>query len=199
MGSFREMEFRLPKGNVEEGNRNAPRNLTLPELFRKISETGGTRPSTTYRYHFHRRLSLAASCLAFGLLAIPLGHSPRAPPNSPPARGGASLASQRGRVRDGMLVPLAIREPHDGSPRPVRAARRETMTIVTRYLLREFSRMAAGATAGFLLLFLVIDFVERADEFLKYKVSPWGMLGDYLYSAPNIFILTSPVAVLPAV
>jgi len=73
------------------------------------------------------------------------------------------------------------------------------MTIVTRYLLREFSRMAAGATTGFLFLFVVIDFVERADEFLKYKVSPWEMLGYYLYSAPNIFILTSPVAVLLAV
>ncbi|MGZ8458942.1 MAG: LptF/LptG family permease [Candidatus Deferrimicrobiaceae bacterium] len=83
MGSFREMEFRLPKGNVEEGNRNAPRNLTLPELSRKISETGGTGPSATYRYHFHRRLSLAASCLAFGLLAIPLGHSRRARGKSP--------------------------------------------------------------------------------------------------------------------
>jgi lipopolysaccharide export system permease protein len=83
MGSFREMEFRLPRGNVEEGNRNAPRNLTLPELSRKISETGGTGPAATYRYHFHRRLSLAASCLAFGLLAIPLGHSRRARGKSP--------------------------------------------------------------------------------------------------------------------
>jgi lipopolysaccharide export system permease protein len=73
------------------------------------------------------------------------------------------------------------------------------MTIVTRYLLREFSRMAAAATVGFLLLFVVIDFVERADEFLKTKVSPWEILGYYLYSAPNIFILTSPVAVLLAV
>src|SRR4030043_38342 len=59
--------------------------------------------------------------------------------------------------------------------------------------------MAAAATGGFLLLFVGIDFVERADEFLKTKVSPWEILGYYLYSAPNIFILTSPVAVLLAV
>jgi lipopolysaccharide export system permease protein len=83
MASFREMEFRLPRGNVEEGDRNAPRNLTLPELSRKISETGGTGSAATYRYHFHRRLSLAASCLAFGLLAIPLGLSQRARGKSP--------------------------------------------------------------------------------------------------------------------
>ncbi len=41
-------------------------------------ETGGTGQFATYRYHFHRRLSLATSCLAFGLLAIPLGISQRA-------------------------------------------------------------------------------------------------------------------------
>ncbi len=73
------------------------------------------------------------------------------------------------------------------------------MTIVTRYLLREFSKMAAAATGGFLVLFVVIDFVERADEFLKHKASVWEILRYYLYSVPNIFILTSPVAVLLAV
>lgn len=78
MASFREMEFRLPRVDVAAGNQDSPWNLTLPELARKISETGGTGPAATYRYHFHRRLSLAASCLAFGLLAIPLGHSQRA-------------------------------------------------------------------------------------------------------------------------
>ena len=35
------------------------------------------------------------------------------------------------------------------------------MTIVTRYLAREFTKMAVLATTGFLLLFMVIDFVER--------------------------------------
>lgn len=77
MASFREMEFRLPRVSVAAGNQDSPGNLTLPELARKISETGGTGPAATYRYHFHRRLSLAASCLAFGLLGIPLGHSQR--------------------------------------------------------------------------------------------------------------------------
>ncbi len=73
------------------------------------------------------------------------------------------------------------------------------MTIVTRYLLREFSKMAVLATTGFLLLFMVIDFVERADEFLKYRTPATEMVSYYLYSSPNIFLLTSPVAVLLAV
>lgn len=73
------------------------------------------------------------------------------------------------------------------------------MTIINRYLLREFSKMAAAATTGFLLLFVVIDFFERADEFLKYKASAEEILLYYLYSVPKIFLLTSPVAILLAV
>ena len=49
---------------------------------------------------------------------------------------------------------------------------------ITRFLLREFSKIAAAATAGFLLLFIVIDFVEHADEFLKYQ-TPAGEVFRY--------------------
>jgi len=73
------------------------------------------------------------------------------------------------------------------------------MTIVTRYLLREFSKIAVATTTGFLFLFVVIDFFERADEFLKYGTPAQEMLRYYLYSAPNIFVLTSPVGALLAV
>jgi lipopolysaccharide export system permease protein len=84
IATFREMEFYLPRRNVDtDGDRASPKNLTLPELARKISETEGTGSSANYRYHFHRRLSLAVSCLAFGLLAIPLGHSQRVRGKSP--------------------------------------------------------------------------------------------------------------------
>ncbi len=72
------------------------------------------------------------------------------------------------------------------------------MTVITRYLLREFSKMAAATTASALLLFVVIDSFERADEFLRHNASAGEILRYYLYSAPNIFILTSPVAVLLA-
>lgn len=83
IASFREMEFRLARGHVDSGNEDSPRRLTLPELARRISETEGRGVSAPYRYHFHRRLSLAASCIAFGLLAIPLGHAQRARGKSP--------------------------------------------------------------------------------------------------------------------
>ncbi len=83
MASFREMEFRLPRASVAAGSQDSPRNLTLPELARKIARSDGDASAASFRYHFHRRLSLAVSCLAFGLLAIPLGHAQRARGKSP--------------------------------------------------------------------------------------------------------------------
>lgn len=73
------------------------------------------------------------------------------------------------------------------------------MTIVTRYLLREFAKVAVATTTGFMLLFMVIDFLERADEFLKYGTPVHEMLRYYLFSAPNIFLMISPVGALLAV
>lgn len=67
--SFGRMDFRLPKGIANGGKGEGPKFLTIPQLYRKAAAGGGH----AYAYHFHRRLSLAASCLAFGLLAIPLG------------------------------------------------------------------------------------------------------------------------------
>lgn len=83
LASFETMEFRLPRETAVPGEGQSPGRLTLPQLWARIAETGGTGRFATYRYHFHRRLSLAASCLAFGLLAIPLGISQRARGRSP--------------------------------------------------------------------------------------------------------------------
>ncbi len=77
MATFREMTFRLPRGEIEAGGKDNPRKLTLPELARMISEKRGKGSAASYRYHYHRRLSFAASCLAFGLLAIPMGYTRR--------------------------------------------------------------------------------------------------------------------------
>lgn len=80
---FREMEFRLPKAADESANRTPPKSFTLPELARNASELEKGRRGGSYWYDFHRRLSLAASCLAFGLLGIPLGLSQRTRGKSP--------------------------------------------------------------------------------------------------------------------
>jgi lipopolysaccharide export system permease protein len=81
--TFRSLEFRLPLSLSGAVNPDDPRNLTVPELRRKIREKGDAPESARYVYHFHRRLSLAASCLAFGLAAVPLGLTQKARGKSP--------------------------------------------------------------------------------------------------------------------
>ncbi len=78
LASFREMTFRFPLEIPDALGADDPRGMTIPELFRKVAAGGGAARKAGYRYHFHKRLSLAVSCLSFGLLAVPLGMAQRA-------------------------------------------------------------------------------------------------------------------------
>lgn len=73
------------------------------------------------------------------------------------------------------------------------------MKVVTRYLAREFARMTAACLGGFLILYTVIDFVERSDEFFRNRATAAEILRYYLYGTPDIFLQISPVAVLLSV
>ncbi|HEY7585052.1 MAG TPA: LPS export ABC transporter permease LptG [Candidatus Deferrimicrobiaceae bacterium] len=73
------------------------------------------------------------------------------------------------------------------------------MTILSRHLYREFFLMAAACILGFLALFLVIDFVESADEFLTHRAAAGEIFRYYMLKVPGIFFMISPVAVLVAV
>jgi lipopolysaccharide export system permease protein len=73
------------------------------------------------------------------------------------------------------------------------------MTILTRYLLRELLLMTAACLAGFMALYIVIDFVEMADKLFRNNATLTEILRYYLFSIPQIFIQVSPVAVLVAV
>jgi lipopolysaccharide export system permease protein len=81
--SFQGMDFLLPLGLAGAGDNEDPKRLSLPELSRRSTAPGKTAKGASYRYHFHRRLSLASSCLAFGLFAMPLGLFQRARGKSP--------------------------------------------------------------------------------------------------------------------
>jgi lipopolysaccharide export system permease protein len=83
LATFRSLDFRLPLSLSDSVNPDDPRNMTVPQLFRKIREKGLGKEGASFVYHFHRRLSLAASCLAFGLAAVPLGLFQRARGKSP--------------------------------------------------------------------------------------------------------------------
>lgn len=78
IASFGRMEFRVPtEASIVRGG-DDPKGMTIPQLWGIVGRTSGQGRFATYRYHLHRRLSLAVSCLSFGLLAIPLGMAHRA-------------------------------------------------------------------------------------------------------------------------
>ncbi|HSE15324.1 MAG TPA: LptF/LptG family permease, partial [Candidatus Deferrimicrobium sp.] len=73
------------------------------------------------------------------------------------------------------------------------------MTVLSRYLFREFLRAAAICILGFLLIFLLIDFVDHAEELLRHNAGPREIGWYYLTRVPGMFVLISPVGTMLAV
>lgn len=73
------------------------------------------------------------------------------------------------------------------------------MTILQRYIFRELVKTILLCTLGFVALFLIIDFVDKADDFLEHGASAREVGLYYLATAPSVFVQISPVAVLVAV
>ncbi len=73
------------------------------------------------------------------------------------------------------------------------------MTVLSRYLFREFLRGRGACILGFLLLFLLIDFVEHAEKLLRHNADLREIGWYYLTRVPGIFVLISPVGTMLAV
>ncbi len=73
------------------------------------------------------------------------------------------------------------------------------MTVLDRYMFREFARAAAACIFGFLLLFILIDFVDHAEKLLRYHATAPEIGRYYLSMVPGIFVMISPVGTMLAV
>jgi len=73
------------------------------------------------------------------------------------------------------------------------------MSVLSRYMFREFVRAAAACILGFMLLFLLIDFVNSAEKLLRNNAS-FSEIGWYYVSiVPKVFVMISPVGTMLAV
>ncbi|MBI4384910.1 MAG: LPS export ABC transporter permease LptG [Nitrospinae bacterium] len=72
------------------------------------------------------------------------------------------------------------------------------MMILKRYVLKKFVQVYLLTISGFVCIFLLIDFFERADEFVVRKALWEDWVGYYLYKVPLIFSYMAPQAVLLA-
>jgi lipopolysaccharide export system permease protein len=73
------------------------------------------------------------------------------------------------------------------------------MNVLSRYMFREFLKAAAACNLGFVLLFLLVDFVNNVDRLLKHDASGSEIAWYYLSTLPNWFVMISPVGTMLAV
>jgi len=70
--------------------------------------------------------------------------------------------------------------------------------ILDRYLLREFSVYLALGLIGFVMIFTVVDVIEKIDVFLDHRAPAGLIVRYYLYRAPEVIVQVLPVALLLA-
>ncbi|MEX2116015.1 MAG: LptF/LptG family permease [Bacteroidota bacterium] len=72
------------------------------------------------------------------------------------------------------------------------------MTILDRYIVRQFLMTFIFGLVAFLLIFLVVDLMEKLDDFIDARVGTPVIIEYYLNFMPEIIKLMMPVAMLLA-
>lgn len=70
------------------------------------------------------------------------------------------------------------------------------MTILFRYILREFSKIFGMCFAGLATIYLVIDFFEKVRRFLRYESGILPILAYFALKVPSISFQVAPFAIL---
>ncbi len=72
------------------------------------------------------------------------------------------------------------------------------MRILDRYLLREFAGYLVLGLVGFIAIWIVVDFIEKADVFLEHHASLSLLTQYYVAFTPEIVVKMLPVALMLA-
>ncbi len=72
------------------------------------------------------------------------------------------------------------------------------MTLLSRHIFGEFIRIFLMVLIGILAVYLCVDFLQRADNFIKYQATFLQIAGYSLYSLPAMATSTFPMAALIA-
>jgi len=76
--------------------------------------------------------------------------------------------------------------------------RRPLLPVLARHLAQEFLRTFALTLAAFIAIYVIADFFDRFDGFLKYDASLGAVARVFLFKIPLIVTQVTPVAVLAA-
>ncbi len=72
------------------------------------------------------------------------------------------------------------------------------MTILSRYVLKQFLRMVFLCQSGAITLFLIAEFIERIDDFLEANATLTDAALYFLYKIPHLVFLSIPLTTLLA-
>jgi lipopolysaccharide export system permease protein len=72
------------------------------------------------------------------------------------------------------------------------------MTILSRHIFKEFIYLAAGVLIGILVVYLCVEFLQKADKLIKYQATPSQIARYFLFSIPGMVSLALPMATLIA-
>ncbi len=72
------------------------------------------------------------------------------------------------------------------------------MTILFRYMLREYIKVFTMCFAGLMTVYLVVDFFEKVRRFIRYDAEIADILMYFMFMTPNISFQMAPLAVLMA-
>jgi lipopolysaccharide export system permease protein len=70
------------------------------------------------------------------------------------------------------------------------------MTILDKYITKSFLSILVFALVAFISIFVIVDFIEKLDDFIGQNVPKLIVLEYYIFQLPYIIVLTLPVAML---
>jgi len=78
----------------------------------------------------------------------------------------------------------------------VTARRRILLPLVSRHVVREFAATFGLTLAAFIAVYVLADFFDRIDSFLKYDAPLGAILRSFLFKMPLVITQVTPMAVL---
>ncbi|MEA3475752.1 MAG: LptF/LptG family permease [Candidatus Cloacimonadota bacterium] len=72
------------------------------------------------------------------------------------------------------------------------------MKILDKYILKSFARLYLIVFSSFLVVFIIIEFFEKFDNFLGKNAQTFDIVLYFICRIPYIIVLTSPVAIILA-
>ncbi len=72
------------------------------------------------------------------------------------------------------------------------------MTLISRHILREFLTLVLGVLLGILVVYLCVEFLQKADKLIKFHASFSQVTRFFLFSIPSMITISLPMATLMA-